>query len=381
MPNRITQGLDGYGNGYDSSGINPNNMYSVPKAPSVPKSSWATQPVPVPAPVTNPGSGVPTATSPAGLPVQSYQTATTPQPVVQPTGNGLSGFSPANVTNALSQQAGGPATGPTGAPTYNPANIIQSYMDKFKQTAPSKPVVQDYNQLVQDSLSSFENAGSRYMTDAARRGLDTANARGLGNSSIAAGASQRAALEAVTPFVNQALGLNSQREAQDFQSFESQLNRNEDLQLAAMSGSLSLQQAKDQMGFQGTQADLDRLQQSYVTKMGIASQLQGQREGYAFQGEQAAADRQLKKDLQQDTTFQQDWLSSRDFQRQFNATLSMTGINNAYDLSNMIAQYAASNPEIYTPEIVSGLTNFFQNNALSIMAEYFPQTVNTGGAA
>lgn len=144
----------------------------------------------------------------------------------------------------------------------------------------------------------------QYGQDARRRGLELANQRGLLNGSMAAGSSQRAALEAITPFVQQGMGLL------------------------------------------------------------------GQREQNAFQGEQAQRDRDLREKLQSDSTFQQDWLNSRNFNRDFYAKIASLPIENAAQFSQMIAQYALENPEVYTPDNIAGMTQFFSNNFRDILSSY-----------
>jgi hypothetical protein len=306
------------------------------------------------------------------------------------------------------------ATGPSGVPTSNLNQNLANLLAQFAGTDPAALQRQDRNQVVQDSLNFFEDNGSRYMTNAARRGLETAGQRGLLNSSIAAGAAQRGALESIQPFVQQAVDINNMREGQDFTSRENALGRNlqrqldatglgmnaigqrEGQQFTAAQNSLDrTQQAnaatyqaqvealarREGISFEAAQNALNRTQQERAQQFGFMGNMIGQREQMAFQGEQAAQDRQLRKDLQTDTTLQQDWLSSRDFQRQFNAQLSMMPIKNAYDMSNMIQQYALENPEVYTPEVISGMSNFFQNNMMSILSEFFPSMVNTTGGA
>jgi hypothetical protein len=77
--------------------------------------------------------------------------------------------------------------------------------------------------VVNQALDSFING--EYAQNARRRGSEFANTRGLGNSSIAAGASERAALEAVQPLVGQAMGLQNQREQNAFTGDQAERDR------------------------------------------------------------------------------------------------------------------------------------------------------------
>ena len=252
----------------------------------------------------------------------------------------------------------------------------------------------NHNQLVQDSINSFSDQGGAYLTNATRRGLEAAGSRGLLNSSIAAGAANRSAIEAMQPYVSQAVDLAKQREGWAFQSGESALDRS--LQVAVENGKLSQGMAEllATHTFQGNQAEFDRGLQSYLQQGRIdadtASQLRQighqsmqasldrtqqqtlQNQQYAFQGEQAAFDRAAREKLQSDATFQQDWLQSRNFSREFQSQLSMIPLSAAADLTSYISKYAVENPDVYTPEIINGMSNFMAQNMQSILSQYFP---------
>ena len=120
------------------------------------------------------------------------------------------------------------------------------------------------------------------------------------------------------------------------------------------------------------------------------------REGRAFESEQAqlnrtqnvndqllnselnlrnmTADNFFRSQMQNDATMQQDWLNSQSFSRQFNSALSMIPISSAADFSNYLMQAAINEPEVYTPEIMSGMSSFFTQNMSALMSMYFPET-------
>lgn len=285
----------------------------------------------------------------------------------------------------------------------------------------------NHNQLVQQSIDAFSDQGGAYLSNATRRGLETAGSRGLLNSSIAAGAANRSAIEAMQPYVQQSVDLAKTREGWAFQSGENALDRS--LQVAVENGRLSQSMAEllATHTFQGNQAAFDRTLQHALAQGQIdsqtfqllktqqfqnsqnaldrglqaglqqgridadtASQLRGfgfqgmqnsldrtqqsmlQNQQYAFQGEQAALDRTSRAQLQSDATFQQDWLSSRNFSREFQSQLSMIPLSAAADLTSFISKYAVENPDIYTPEIINGMSNFMAQNMRSILSQYFP---------
>lgn len=210
-------------------------------------------------------------------------------------------------------------------------------------------------QVVQQTLDQFIGSNSPYMRNAQLRGLEQANQRGMLNSSISAGAAQRAAMETAMPLVDQSLGLQRQREGYAFQGEQAGLDR-----------SFQAQQQDVQRQFQASQADIDRTIQVRESQL-----------NRDFQGSQAEADRAFRSQLQSDSVTQQDWLASQAYTREFNGQLSLMPIQSAYQLNGAIQQYALENPEIYTPDIISGMTNFFQQNMMSILATYFPSMVNT----
>ena len=419
------------------------------------------------------------------------------------------------VKNLASQFAYSPGSDPAQAaaaiaaqfnttPDQLPAEIVQEINNTFAQ-AQRASASETAMGAMNDLLS---NEGS-YITNARRRGLEAANSRGLLNSSMAAGISQRSALDAAQPIFSEIMGLNNQREAQDFNAMMQSRNQTFDLtsnrenkqfqrdmagmqmagqfagmdrqavidhaqQQLALAGQLegqareaALAQSRDafsaaqamemqrsQNGFAGAQASLDRTQsvnnallsgelnerqmglgsyydqQQAILGAGLNQQLQSdataqqdwltgrqmeqgnfynqqqatldanlksqlQRDATAQQDwltgrqmdqanynaqQQAILDADLRQQLQSDATTQQDWLSDRQFNREFNAALSTMAIGGAMDLNKSIMDYAAQNPEVYSPEIISGMTNFFQMNMTGLLQQYFPDLMGGNGS-
>ena len=134
-------------------------------------------------------------------------------------------------------------------------------------------------QQTMNSLDQVLSSGSPYIENARRRGLETAAARGGIDSSIAAGASERAALEGAMPLVQQGLGIDA-----------------------------------------------------------------------------------AERDVQY-----QNWLSQQNFGR----ALVGQAFNSSSSMLQSIQQAALDDPELYTPDAVSGMTNFFQDNMDQILKRYF----------
>lgn len=143
--------------------------------------------------------------------------------------------------------------------------------------------LQDPNEMVQSSLEAMLDPSSSYIRNARQRGAEYAASRGGINSSIAAGAAERAAIEAATPLAQQALAIQGQRE--DVQA--------------------------------------------------------------------------------------QDWLSKQNFNRSVQGQLAMLPLQNSLNMLDMVQQAAIQDPALYTPEVTSGYSNFFQKNMNDILSNYF----------
>lgn len=166
--------------------------------------------------------------------------------------------------------------------TQNPYNQTQAQTNPT--AAPSyQQNLQDPNEMVQSSLEAMLDPSSSYIRNARQRGAEYAASRGGINSSIAAGASERAAIEAAAPLAQQALAIQSQREQ--------------------------------------VQAD--------------------------------------------------DWLSNQNFNRSMQGQIAMMPLQNSFNMLNMVQQAAIQDPALYTPEVTSGYSNFFQKNMKDIMENYF----------
>lgn len=178
-----------------------------------------------------------------------------------------------------------PAPAPVAAqPTYNYQPSTQSPFGLGMAATPmyNQP---DANTLVQGSLEAMLNPNSQYIKDARRRGMNFAAQRGGVNSSIAAGASERAAVDAAVPLAQSALNIQQGREGAE----------------------------------------------------------------------------------------RENWLSGQNFNRALLGQFSSGAFNNSLSMLNTIQQYALEDPELYTPEVTSGFSNFFNENMNNILKQYFPK--------
>lgn len=142
-------------------------------------------------------------------------------------------------------------------------------------------------EMLGGSLEYFLNPNSQYLQNARQRGMEVAATRGGINSSIAAGASERAAIEAVAPLAQQAAGFDLTREM---------ATRNAELE---------------------------------------------------------------------------NWLAGQNFNRQLTQEISMLPLASSFNMLNAVQNFALQDPALYTPEVVSGYTNFFNRNMNDLLNRYF----------
>src|SRR5690625_225296 len=266
-------------------------------------------------------------------------------------------LNPRRIETAALQQPGAPAQPPQGpapvtpfAATTTSAGGVQAPMSAplAGQQPTSVVGAQDQRtymptgdeaQIGLDYLGQVLQSDNALMRNARTSGLEQAAQRGLMNSSIAAGASQRAALETAMPLVGMAQNTLDQREGRKWQSQEADLQRQQQITME----NLAEERARAQREWTATQNQLDRDQQLTMAEV-------------------------------------QDWLANEAFMRDFNAQLATMPINSASNLMNYIAQQAIENPEIYTPDIISGMSEFFTTNFVDVLSRYFPDYFqNQGG--
>ena len=196
----------------------------------------------------------------------------------------------------------GQVTGGPAPVTTSPFPTAQAPQQVYQENMGAGNVVQDY-------LRQLLSSDSPYIQNARRSGMEVAAQRGLLNSSIAAGNSQRSAIEAAQPILNEITNLHKQRE---------------------------------QLGFTGEQNQKDRDQQITMARIN-------------------------------------DWAANNQFVREYNGQLSLIPITSVTGLNNSLMQAAIDNPEIFPPEIVSGLGEFFGTNLMSMLQQWFPSQYGGGG--
>ena len=254
----------------------------------------------------NPGAPIP---GNPGVPiVESGSPQIGPLPVTGSPVTGGTGTTPPTTTTPpaggnVPPTGGTPTTGgtlPDGTqvPTYGLGGLVG--LDFMRQVTP--------NELVSNQINALTSGNSAYMENARRRGAEFANSRGNLNSSIGAGASMRAALEAAMPIAQQDAGTYAAANTQN-------------------AGALN-----------------------DIRQAGINSFLS-----------------------QNDSLFNaqaQDWLANNQFNREFNGQLALMPIANAADMWSGLMDLATQNPEVFTPDVLAGYQDFFQQGVDEYISRY-----------
>lgn len=303
----------------------------------------------------------------------------------------------ATPTNPIPQGTGMSPSGPVpvNPMTGSQVNYTPPQVTQVRDAAQSGQVVQGYL----NDLLSLDNA---YMRNATQQGLSIAGSRGLQNSSLAAGAAQAANINAAMPILGETMNLNNQREQQAYQGEQNQFDRNLSIeQLAAQQKFQSSENFADrnlqsqlessrqnaqkqlqqsQLMFQSEQSNLDRTQR--INEMMLNAKLgqEGAKLQTELEGLRAQQDYNFKAWLQEDAVKQQDWLNSQNYIREFNGTIAANNVKTATDMWNTLFKYAVDNPEVYTPEITTGMQTFFTNTYFDMMGKYFGRRPELGGA-
>lgn len=148
------------------------------------------------------------------------------------------------------------------------------------------------NELVSTNLSSLlDDPNSAYMQNARRNGLNVAGSRGLMNSSIAAGNSQRAAIEAGLPVAQGDAAANQGAASQSLDALNAILAQsmgNASSERVANIGAgaqrygydIGLMNNREGRAFTGEQQGLDRAFQDYMSQLGHSQNVDMSNLGY-----------------------------------------------------------------------------------------------------
>lgn len=342
--------------------------------------------------------------------------AQTPQNVTNPT------HSPANVVQGLNQQLAAPAQ-PAAADAvaalnnqfkYTPNGTGISTVQNINQ-AFQQPALDSVYNTVTNPLNQLLDSSNPYIQNAKQRAAEQANSRGMMNSSVAAGAGQRAAIESSMPIFGQMMGLNQQREQNAFAA--NQASRAQALSLEGMDRQAAIEQAqaafqaasqltgqdrqnafaaaqnrlnqamdltqrREQQSFLAQQAGLDRVQG--VNNAMLASQLavRNMTAQSELSKQEASHGAKLRETAAANDATRQNWLNNNEWKNKTNYELSSTAINSASQMSQFMLAAMANDPEVFTPANATGLMQFIGTNMpylLSSMLKNLNVTTTGGG--
>lgn len=164
------------------------------------------------------------------------------------------------------------------------------------------------NQLVSNQLTGLLSSNSPYMDQARLSGLNTAASRGLLNSSIAAGNSQAAAIQAGLPIAQQDASTQSNLQNLNLQNLNQILATSMNNRAATDSARIgagasmfattqnnqgSLQRQREQLAYGGEQAGLNRGFQQYMSQLGYQQGLGSA--AFNFAGQSALSNQNFRQ--------------------------------------------------------------------------------------
>jgi hypothetical protein len=244
-------------------------------------------------------------------------------------------------------------------------------------------------------LNQMTAKPSEYMQNASRRGLEQAASRGMLNSSMAAGASQRAALEAAMPIAEADAGRVFTAGSQNLEAMNQNLMQERDIAnrvlmnreglanseaLAELEANtrrygidIGLLGDREQRAYGGEQAGLGRAHEYGMSQLGQQQQLE--RMGYGSNLENWLQDQGLGRDMSRmDFGSQlQDWNAAQNWRRGMYGDMLNMYTGGAQGLSMNLLAMMQESPDIYTPEVVQGLSNFMGQAGSAMFGNIFNQ--------
>jgi hypothetical protein len=211
------------------------------------------------------------------------------------------------------------------------------------------------DELSGNRITGLLDANNPYITNARRRGTEQAGSRGNINSSMAAGAAERSAIEAASPLALQEAGAFGTAAGQNLEYLNqmalegarddrAEWDRIAAMEASARAGGDRLQMQREQLAFEGEQRGLDRSHQNYRDYT-----------GYQYS---------TRRDSHQSRLGQQDYA--------FRTRTDMRAMPAAFRAQMM--QMAMEDPETWTPERVAAFTDFYDQyygESFSSIDDYF----------
>lgn len=112
-------------------------------------------------------------------------------------------------------------------------------------------------------------------------------------------------------------------------------------------------------------------QRTAATRGGLNSSIAaGASQAASLDTAQTLASQATQVDLQRENTQAQDWLNQQSFSRELQGSMASAQFQNSLDMLSAVQAASISDPELYTPEVVSGYSNFFSQNMANILRNY-----------
>ncbi len=266
------------------------------------------------------------------------------------------------------------------------------------------------NETVQGQLNTLLNdPNSRYLNQARAEAQRQAATRGLGNSSIAAGAGVRSAIQSALPIASQDastwagaaeqnVGVMNQNLMQERQIGNEQVLAANNAAAAAAAGAagarqaqidadmrrqLELQMQRERLAFEGEQRGMDR--QQSLTEMGYEFNL---RDMFANNDvgrdlTRMGAEFQWRDMFANNDAARQDWLSGNEFNRQFYGDMmgrfAGATLGGVTDMFNMLTAYSLDNPDVFNAADYQNFAGTVSGTMGQIISGLFAGIFGRGG--
>lgn len=252
----------------------------------------------------------------------------------------------AAIDSDISRAPDSPQQATPQAPTQQPRPVVTPNIKPVTTTtSTTKQIDPGSFDFTEDRLNNMLSGNSAYMRNARREGLDRAAERGGLNSSIAAGLSQREAIRAAAPIAQADAGFTQNRF------------------MAGYNAQLEDTLAGNQMGRTMTRdsllADLDS------RRINQEADLQGQRDVRLsnLSRIERQFDATLTEQARDNETSRAAWLNNQTVLSNQYAQAIGDQRRVGLDFLSSLGAAFIDDPEVYSPEVVSGMSNFFNQLA------------------
>lgn len=93
----------------------------------------------------------------------------------------------------------------------------------------------------------------------------------------------------------------------------------------------------------------------------------GAAEREAFDTAERQAQQATQIDVNRQNTNAENWMAQQNFSRALMGQLTTIPLQSSLDMLSAVQAYGLQDPELYTPDVISGYSNFFQKNMNDIL--------------